>query len=444
MPPKVNQAIDVATLLDDVEVFVSRFVVYPSEAARIAHVLWIGHAHLMSHWESTPRIAFLSPEPGSGKSRALEVTGPLVPRPIHAVNASPAYLFRKVSDEDGVPTILYDEIDTLFGPKAKDNEEVRGMINAGHRRGAMAGRCVIRGKTVMTEELPAYCAVALAGLDDLPDTIRTRSVIVRMRRRAPGERVEPWRARLNEPQGHVLRDRLAEWAGRVESVPWPDMPEGIEDRNADVWEALLAVADLAGAEWPARARVAAVTVVTEALDNRQTFGVQLLTDLHEVFGTNTSMSTEEILEALHGMEDAPWGDLRGKPMSPRDLSSRLRKYTTIDGDPIKPTTIREGTRVFKGYRRSDLLDAWSRYLPAKPDESVTSVTTVTDQDAATITPTAPVTGVTDVTAESPNARVLDLIPDELLDDDGNCRLHHDDPAAPEDCYTCSILLARPW
>ena len=170
----------------------------------------------------------------------------------------------------------------------------------------------------------------------------------------------------------------------------------------------------------------------------------MLTDLHEVFGTNTSMSTEEILEALHGMEDAPWGDLRGKPMSPRDLSSRLRKYTTIDGDPIKPTTIREGTRVFKGYRRSDLLDAWSRYLPAKPDESVTSVTTVTDQDAATITPTAPVTGVTDVTAESPNARVLDLIPDELLDDDGNCRPHHDDPASPEDCYTCSILLARPW
>ena len=64
----------------------------------------------------------------------------------------------------------------MFGPKAKDNEDIRGMLNAGHRNGAVAGRCVIkRGKIVETEELPAYCAVAIAGLDDLPDTIMTRS-----------------------------------------------------------------------------------------------------------------------------------------------------------------------------------------------------------------------------------------------------------------------------
>ncbi len=165
-----------ADLLDGVEEFLARFVAYPSEAARIAHTLWIAHCWFMDPWESTPRIAFLSPEPGVGKSRALEVTEPLVPRPVHAVNTTPAYLFRKVSDEAGPPTILYDEIDTVFGPKAKDNEDVRGMLNAGHRRGAVAGRCVVKGKTVETEELPAYCAVALAGLDDLPDTIITRSV----------------------------------------------------------------------------------------------------------------------------------------------------------------------------------------------------------------------------------------------------------------------------
>ena len=71
-------------------------MVYPGAAERHAHVLWIAHTWLMDSWESTPRIAFLSPEPGSGKSRALEVTEPLVPRPVHAVNTTPAYLFRKV------------------------------------------------------------------------------------------------------------------------------------------------------------------------------------------------------------------------------------------------------------------------------------------------------------------------------------------------------------
>lgn len=240
---------DGADVLDALREFLARFVAYPSVHALIAHVLWIAHTWFMDAWESTPRIAFLSPEPGSGKSRALEVSEPLVPRPVHAVNTTPAYLFRKVSDEAGRPTILYDEIDTVFGPKAKDNEDIRGMLNAGHRKGAMAGRCVMRGKVVETEELPAYCAVALAGLDDLPDTIMTRAVIVRMRRRAPGEHLEPWRPRINRPAADRLRRLLATWADvsaeRLTGDFWPAMPPQVTDRDADVWEALLAVADLA-------------------------------------------------------------------------------------------------------------------------------------------------------------------------------------------------------
>jgi hypothetical protein len=105
--------------------------------------------------ESTPWIAFISPERGSGKTRALEVTEPLVPNPIHAVNVTPAYRFRKVGNEEaGLPTILYDEVDTLFGSKVQYTGEVRGLLNAGHRRGAVAGRCVVIGKKVMTEEIP--------------------------------------------------------------------------------------------------------------------------------------------------------------------------------------------------------------------------------------------------------------------------------------------------
>lgn len=410
----MKKKIDGAALLTEVKAFLSRFVIYPSEAMLIAHVLWIMHTHLMHLWESTPRIAFMSTEAGSGKSRALEVTSSLVPEPVHAINATPAYLFRKVASPEGV-TVLFDEIDTIFGPKAKDNEEIRGMLNAGHRRGAMAGRCVTRGNEIVTEDLPAYCAVALAGLDDLPDTIRTRSVLVRMRRRGPGESVEPWRTRIHEPEGEALRDRLSAWAAQAQLVRWPDMPDGVEDRNADVWEPLLAVAEMAGGDWPELARVAAVTAVTDAAVNgRQSFGVLLLADLRRVFGASKVMSTDDILSALHRLEDSPWGDLRGREMTARDLASRLRKYTDTAGDPIRPQAIRVGDDVFKGYRRTDLLDAWARYLPTPKDDeqdqeegpdvalgeplppsdvTVTSVTPVTP-------PREPVTAVTGVTAES--------------------------------------------
>src|SRR6516162_7105364 len=151
-PPKIarNQG---AAILDGVFVFLKRFVAYPSEHAHIAHVLWIAHTHLMSAWESTPRLAFLSPEPASGKTRSMEVSELLVPDPVAAVNVTPAYMFRKCGSEDGSPTILFDEIDTVFGAKAREHEELRALLNSGHRRGATAGRCVVRGRIVETEEI---------------------------------------------------------------------------------------------------------------------------------------------------------------------------------------------------------------------------------------------------------------------------------------------------
>ena len=392
-------------VLKKIETFVSRFVSYPSEAALVAHVLWIAHTWLIDKWESTPRLAFLSPEPGSGKSRALEVTEPLVPRPVHAVNTTPAYLFRKVADEGGKPTILYDEVDTVFGPRAKDNEDIRGMLNAGHRKGATAGRCVIRGKNVETEELEAYCAVALAGLDDLPDTIMTRSVVVRMRRRAPGEKVEPWRLRINGPEAAELADEIHGWTASVAQQAvdaWPEMPDGVEDRNADVWEALLAVADLAGGDWPERARVAAVTLVTASQDRTPSLGVMLLRDLRAVFGDTDRMSTESILTALNDLDESPWSTIRrGDPLGARGLANRLGKYG------IKPHLYKIENSPIRGYSAASLADSWERYLPqVGPDESVTAVT-----------PATSVTEVTPVTQEPrPPQCAICRFPMTLADD----------------------------
>jgi hypothetical protein len=374
-PDRPRELGDGAEVLDAVEAFLGRFVAYPSGHARVAHTLWIAHTHLMDAWDSTPRIAFLSPEPSSGKTRAIEVTELLVPNPIEAVNVTPAYLFRKVGECS--PTILYDEIDTVFGPKAKENEEIRGLLNAGHRRGAVAGRCVVRGKIVETEEIPAYCAVALAGLGGLPDTLLSRSVVIRMRKRAPTEPIEQFRRRGHAPAGHKLRDRLATWADVIrEKVTgvWPVMPDGVEDRDADVWEALLAVADAAGGDWPERARVAAVALVADSKRDTPSLGVLLLRDLRAVFGDDDQLATETVLDRLHGLDESPWVDLYGKSLNPRGLAQRLRQYG------VHSKNVRIGESISKGYARSDLWDAWQRYAPVgvPPYESATSATSATE------------------------------------------------------------------
>ncbi|MFJ8336025.1 DUF3631 domain-containing protein [Streptomyces sp. NPDC094437] len=368
----MSDIIDGAELLDDVERFHRRFNVFPTEAAYVAVTLWNAHAHLLDCFDSTPRLAFLSPEPGSGKSRALEVVETLVPAPMTAVNASAAALFRSVSNPNGRPTILFDEIDTVFGPKAGENEELRGFLNAGHRRTGVTYRCIGDGGNQTVQAFPSYCAVAIAGLGNLPDTITTRSVIIRMRRRARNEHVEPFRARIHEAEGNKLRDRLTEWAEHARGFvmgAWPEMPDGVTDRPADVWESLLAIADVAGGDWPQRAREACVALVTASRANdKGSLGIRLLTDLrdHVMVGIDR-LPTVAILDRLNALDDAPWADLQGKPLDNRRLSKMLAEYMTGDNEPVTSRNIKTAGSVLKGYYATDLHDAWARYCPPPPE-----------------------------------------------------------------------------
>ncbi|MEU1099933.1 DUF3631 domain-containing protein [Streptomyces tibetensis] len=376
-------ATDGAALLDEVEAFHRRFNVFPTEAAYVAVTLWDAHAHLMDALDGTARIAFLSPEPGSGKSRALEIIETLTPNAALTVNASANALFRLVESTPGLPTLLFDEIDTVFGPKAGGNEEVRGFLNSGYRRGAKSLRCVGDGSNQNAGFFPSFCAVAMAGLGSLPDTILTRSVIIRMRKRAPNEKVEPYRRRVHEKQGHALRDRLSKWAGTVRDTvaeAWPDMPEGVCDRPADVWEPLLAVADAAGGHWPTRARAACLELVNAAKDDDTSLGIRLLTDLRDkVFCGADRVPTAVILEMLLALDDAPWGDVDDKPLNSRMLSKLLGQYVTPANKPIKPRGIRTPSGFPKGYYAEDLTDAWTRYCPPPPEKSATSATSATPQ-----------------------------------------------------------------
>jgi hypothetical protein len=357
---------DGAAALEDARAFIGRFCALPVEHAYTAVTLWAAHAWALDAFDSTPRLAFLSPEPGSGKTRALEILTLLVPWPMHAVNATPAALFRSVADPATRRTILFDEIDTIFGPKAKEHEELRGLLNAGHRRSGVAYRCVGEGTRQEVAAFPAYAAVALAGLGQLPDTILTRSIVVRMRRRAPHEHVEPYRARIHEPEGRKLGQQLGDWAATVtESMAgsWPEMPPGVTDRPADVWEPLLVVADAAGGPWPERARAACTWLVHDNADRGISLGIRLLADLRGIFSDARALPTGDILTQLHALDAAPWDDIKGQPLDARSLSRLLSPY---DVEPVK---VKVNGRPLQGYRADQLADSWARYLPPPEDQT---------------------------------------------------------------------------
>ena len=356
-----------AELLDETRDFIARFCAFPDSHCLTAVALWAAHTHMVKDFHTTPRLALLSPEAASGKTRVLDVLEVLVPHPMLSLSASPAAVFRTLADRQ--VTLLFDEVDAVWSKRGKDDnhEDLRALLNAGYKRGATIPRCV--GPKHDVQHFRVFGSVALAGLGSLPDTIMSRSIIIRMRRRAPGEFVEPFRTRSQEPEGHLIRDRLAVWAesvGPKVGQAWPEMPDGIVDRPAEVWEPLVALADAAGGHWPDLARTACVELCKVAQDRRASLGVRLLSDLRIIFGKSDAMHSDTIIRMLvdgDALEaDAPWSDLRGKPLTVRGLARMLSDYG------IHSKKVRIGSSVLMGYLREHLHDAWMRYLPPVPAE----------------------------------------------------------------------------
>jgi hypothetical protein len=364
---------DGAELLDQVAAFLESYVIFPGRHAAAAVALWAAHTHLVARFESTPRLALLSPEKQCGKSRVLELLELLCAGAETLSGASAAYLYRRIGA--GEVTILLDEADAIWKPGKKTDETaeaLRSIVNAGHRRSATVGRVEMNGVTANLTRFRVYAPAAIAGIGILPDTIMDRAVVIRMRRRAPGERIRDYRERTTRPEGDALRDQLAKWAADVADQvgdPWPQMPPGVADRPADVWEPLLMVASLAGGTWPKRAAGACTAFVTGARDDTGSTGTRLLADLRDVFASADALFTQTILDRLHGLAESPWADYSyGKPFSARDLADMLKEHQ------VKSRQLRIGEDSRKGYRRADLEDSWARYLPPGGETAETSET----------------------------------------------------------------------
>jgi putative DNA primase/helicase len=354
-PEPWPEPVDGSALLGELAATLTRFVALP-RFADVAAALWTVHAHALEAAGASPLLALTSPEKRCGKTTTLSLLARLVPRALLSSNISPAALFRIV--ERYSPTLLVDEADSFL----REKEELRGILNSGHARDAAY---VVR--TVGDEHEPrrfsTWAAKAIALIGRLPDTLADRSIVVPMRRRAPGDQVE--RLRLDRPGAFEdLRRRAARWAAdqlaELRGAD-PEVPGEIGDRAADNWRPLLAIANLAGGEWPERARQAAVALSGGAAEARDSVREQLLADIRETFRERAMerIFTEELLAELRAREDRPWGEWRsGHAMSAVQLARQLKPFG------VRPRLFRDGAKSSRGYSVDDFADAFARYLPS--------------------------------------------------------------------------------
>jgi hypothetical protein len=369
-----------ASILDDIVAHNKQYLVISREVAD-AIALWDAHTHAFNAADTTPYLNVRSPVKRSGKSRVLEVQEFIVARPWLTAKATTAVLPRKIDAE--CPTLLLDEGDTAFKGEKEYSEALRGVLNSGWRRGGATSVCVGQGAKISYRDFSTFCPKMIACIGNLPDTVEDRSIPIDMRRRTRAESKEMQRFRLKRArvEGRILHDRLAQWAEVFTeelASAQPSIPDELDDRAADIWEPLLSIADLAGCDWPDRARKAAVLLSGTADREDDTLATQLLSDIKGVFKSHdaSELPSNSLVFDLIPDESKPWGDtFGGKPLDARILARMLRPFG------IKPVNLRFGTSVVKGYKMVDFLDAWERYVPSAPGNAATTATDATGDES---------------------------------------------------------------
>jgi putative DNA primase/helicase len=348
------EPVDLATVLSAVEQLIkSHIVCEPS--VRTAAALWAAATWHVERAQVAPIAMITAPEKRCGKSQLLTVLGRLSRRPLTASNITPSALFRVIEAEQ--PTLMIDEADAFFSA----NEDLRGLINSGHtRQSAFVIRSV--GEDFTPKRFATFGFKAIAGIGRLPETVMDRSIVMSLRRRKPDEQV----ARLRHA-GTATFDELAAKLARAAddtlaavAAHRPETPEALNDRAADNWELLFAIADQAGGAWPKKARTAALQIEGAQVDDSVSVGEELLTDIRDLFESNEKLdrvTVTNLLVQLTMDSEAPWGSWnRGGAMTARQLTKRLRDYNII----TRP--LRIGSGVDRGYKKEQFAEAWAQYL----------------------------------------------------------------------------------
>ena len=357
-------------LLEQTCDFLQRYVVFETKSQPVATSLWVAHTHLIGAADFTPYLSITAPSKKSGKTTVLKCLLLLVPRPWYMIQPSEAVLYRKI-EKDG-PTLLLDEADALFSDKTADKTEpIRAMLNAGFERDAVVPRCF--GVLHEIRDFKVFCAKAIVSIGELPDTIRDRSILIRLLAKAKGDKsVQGFRKREAAALAAPIKTGFEAVSGDeklIESLrdARPTIPEQLNDRQADICEPLLAIADAAKDKWPERGR-RALTELCATQQEDEDLGMKLLHDIKAIFGLNETrrLATRELLQGLVDIEtDAPWPHWWEQSLKDDNIKGPASKLARLLKQfHLKPATFRqEDGSTVKGYAFEDFRVFFERYLP---------------------------------------------------------------------------------
>jgi hypothetical protein len=354
-------AVDGAGVLADIKALLNKHIVLPDGTAD-AIAAWVLLTYSFDAFRILPILGVVSPEKRCGKTTLLEVLQGLCSKALLASNVSPPAVFRTI--EKYQPTLLIDEADTFL----RDNEELRGVLNSGHTRAA-AFVIRIQGDDHEPVRFSTWAPKAIAMIGELPGTLHDRSIMVKLRRKAPGEKV----AKLDvdfENRCSEVRRKCQRWADdNVDALRTinPQVPENGNDRATDNWFPLFCITNVCGGQW---SELLKKSMLGGDHTDDGTITIQLLSDIRDILKDHPHdrIFSDSLIEKLKSFQDHPWAEWnRGKGLSQNGLARLLKPFS------IYSHTKRIGEERRNGYEKKSFDDTFKRYLsPETPFQTVTT------------------------------------------------------------------------
>lgn len=349
--------------ISDVEKFINKYVAF-TDAYSLPIALWTIGTFLWPDFDAFPYLVITSATKRSGKTRCSEIISFACSNPANSAAMTAASIFRSISEEK--PTIFFDEAETISGESAS---VLRSVLNVGYRKGQTVKR--VSGNQVL--EYDTYCPKVFILIGDVYDTLKDRSIIIRMKRAEVSTRFV---YDMAKNEGAVLRERcaMAVEANRsaiLEKFSTYGRIEFLTDRDEEIWTPLFVICEALCPERMRDLRRIAVDMATEKTqkatrhidlhefeDKAQDdeYCEKLLRDMETTFGKNAVMSSAEIVEKLKEIETAPWRKFRGDGINPQTMADMLRRFPGV-----YPKNVQIGKRpdrkILKGYKLEDVRKA---------------------------------------------------------------------------------------
>jgi putative DNA primase/helicase len=317
-----DEPVNTRALLNELEAQFRRYIVVHDEAAATVITLWICFAWCHEIATFSPILVVQGADTEMAKTTACKVTSLLTPRAHVIVEPTGATLYRFVDRHH--PTLIIDDADRLL-PRRPD---LAHIVNSSWTRGILIPRWDVSGNTHLYDP---FCPKVLSGIDllaHLAPATRTRCITTQLLPKLAHEQVTSFRRAARDENFLVLRRKLMRWAtdsmAAIENAN-PIMPEGFISRLEENYQLLFAIADLAGGDWPKKARAAAVKLSRER--NEPSLGKRLLATFYDLFVKHGTLLTSKQVEQLLTADESDWASYRGRgPINKFEIAQLLRPY----------------------------------------------------------------------------------------------------------------------